>query len=141
MHNRTHKLILLVDIRWGEYNHMPTALVIEDQKETAALMKSILATRQINVIVVDRATSGIEIMRDTPPDIVFMDLLLPEMDGFTAIEIIKSDDDLKNIPVIAITAASIANSLDRLNEAGADAFIAKPFQIPELLATVERLLP
>lgn len=119
---------------------MPTALVVEDQKETAMLMQSILSMRNINVIAVERATEGIELMRDKMPDVVFMDLLLPEMDGFTAIEIIKADDDLKHIPVIAITAASIANTHDRLRQAGADAFIAKPFKIPELLATVESFL-
>ena len=119
---------------------MPIALVIEDQRETAALMESILATRQIDVVSVERAPDGIEWMRHTKPDIVFMDLLLPEVDGFTAISIIKNDDDLKHIPVIAITAASIANTMDRLNEVGADAFVAKPFKIPELLAVVERLL-
>ncbi len=119
---------------------MPTALVVEDQKETANLIKSILATRNIDVILVERATDGIDSMRDTLPDIVFMDLLLPEMDGFTAIEIIKTDDALKNVPVIAITAASITDTYDRLREAGADAFIAKPFKIPELLATVASFL-
>jgi len=119
---------------------MPTALVVEDQKETASLMKSILATRNIDVITVERAREGIDLMRDKQFDVVFMDLLLPEMDGFTAIETIKSDDDLKHIPVIAITAASITNTHERLSKAGADAFIAKPFKIPELLATVESFL-
>lgn len=119
---------------------MPIALVIEDQKETAALMKSILATRQIDVVAVERALDGIELMRETQFDIVFMDLLLPEVSGFEAISIIKNDDDLKHIPVIAITAASIANTIERLQEAGADAFIAKPFKIPELLSVTESFL-
>jgi len=119
---------------------MPLALVVEDQKETAVLMTSILATRNIDVITVERASDGIEMMHNKHFDVVFMDLLLPEIDGFTAIEMIKADNDLKHIPVIAITAASITNTHDRLTKAGADAFIAKPFKIPELLATVESFL-
>lgn len=119
---------------------MPTILVIEDQKETTALIQAIMRMQNIDVIAAERATDGIEMMRDTPPDIVFMDLLLPEMDGFTAIEIIKNDDSLKHIPVIAITAASIAKVHDRLTEVGADAFIAKPFIIPELLSVVKGFL-
>jgi len=119
---------------------MPTILVIEDQRETTALIVAIMKMQNIDVVSAERATDGIDLMRDNPPDIVFMDLLLPEMDGFTAIEIIKNDDSLKHIPVIAITAASIANVHDRLTEVGADAFVAKPFVIPELLKVVRGFL-
>ena len=119
---------------------MPTVLVIEDQKETTALIKAIMRMQNIDVVASERAVDGIDMMRDNPPDIVFMDLLLPGMDGFTAIEIIKNDESLKHIPVIAITAASIANVHDRLVEVGADAFIAKPFVIPELVTIVKSFL-
>lgn len=120
---------------------MPTILVIEDQIETIALIKAIMKMQKIDVIAVERAREGIDIMRDNPPDLIFMDLLLPEMDGFTAIEIIKNDDSLKHIPIIAITAASIPDAHDRLREVGADAFVTKPFEIPELLQVVKSLLP
>ena len=119
---------------------MPTVLVIEDQHETVALIKAILATRNIDMVAVERAQAGIDLIQSNPPDVVIMDLLLPGMDGFTAIEIIKTDDSTKHIPVIAITAASIANSHERLRKAGADAFVAKPFKIPELLGAIERFL-
>jgi two-component system, cell cycle response regulator DivK len=120
---------------------MPTILLIEDQLETTALVKAIMKMQQIDVIAVERAQDGIDLMRDNPPDMVLMDLLLPEMDGFVATEIIKQDDALKHIPVIAITAASIADIHDKLNEVGANAYISKPFVIPELLDVVKSFLP
>lgn len=119
---------------------MPQVLVIEDQKETIALIKTILSTRNIETTFAVRAQEGLDMMRDNPPDVVIMDLLLPEVDGFTAIEIMKADENLSDIPVIAITAASIANTHERLREVGADAFIAKPFKIPELIKLVEDFL-
>lgn len=120
---------------------MPTILLIEDQKETIALVKAIMKMNKIDVTAVERATEGIDIMRDNPPDLVLMDLLLPGMDGFTAIEVIKTDETLQHIPVIAITAASIANAQERLREVGANAFVAKPFVIPELLDVINSFLP
>ncbi len=119
---------------------MPTILVIEDQKETTALIEAIMRMQGIDVVSTERAQHGLDMMRNNPPDMVFMDLLLPEMDGFTAIEIIKNDETLAHIPVIAITAASISNVHDRLAEVGADAFIAKPFVIPDLLKVVKSFL-
>jgi len=119
---------------------MPTVLIIEDQKETITLIETILSTRNIDTMSAERAEVGIELMHHQVPDLVFMDLLLPEIDGFKAIEMIKSDEALCHIPVIAITAASIANAHERLRNAGADAFIAKPFKIPELLDLVESFI-
>ena len=123
-----------------EKKHMATILLIEDQLETTALVKAIMKMQQIDVIAVERAQDGLDLMRENPPDLVLMDLLLPEIDGFAATEIIKNDDSLKHIPVIAITAASIANVHDRLTEVGADAYVAKPFVIPELLDVVRSFL-
>lgn len=119
---------------------MPTVLVVDDQKETSHLMQSIFAMRNIDTISALNAQDGINLMRDQSPDLVFMDLLLPEIDGFTAIQMIRSDETLQHIPIIAITAASIAHTHERLREVGADAFIAKPFQIPELFKLVDRFV-
>ena len=119
---------------------MPTILLIEDQKETIALVKAIMGMQRIDIIAVERAQDGLDRMRENPPDMVLMDLLLPEMDGFTAIKIIKTDDTLKHIPVIAITAASIGNVHEQLRDVGADAFVAKPFQIPDLVNVVKSFL-
>lgn len=119
---------------------MATVLVIDDQKETVQLMESIFTTRNIKTISAPKAKEGIDLIRQHLPDVVIMDLLLPEVDGFTAIEIIRADEELQHIPIIAITAASIAHAQERLREVGADAFIAKPFKIPELLNLVESFL-
>lgn len=120
---------------------MRTVLLVEDQKETIHLVQTILSTRNIHVVATSRALEGIELMRESLPDLVLMDLLLPEVDGFEAIEIIRADETLKDVPIIAFTAASIANVHHRLKEVGADAFIHKPFKVPELLKIVEGLLP
>lgn len=119
---------------------MPTVLVIEDQVETSTLIKSILKLHQIDVVAFEMAQDGIDYARENPPDLILMDLLLPRMDGFTAIGIIKQDDNLRHIPVVAVTAASIANAHQRLEAVGADGFITKPFNIPDLLAQVKMFL-
>lgn len=118
---------------------MTTILVVDDQQETLALMHSIIRTHaKMECISATRAQAGIDLAREHMPDLIFMDLLLPGMDGFEATKIIKSDEDLKHIPVIALTAASIADASQKMKEAGCDDILPKPFAIPTMMRLIEK---
>jgi len=116
-------------------------LVIDDQQETVMLMQSILRTHgNIEVIAANLAQDGIDLARDHMPDLIFMDLLLPGLDGFAATKIIKADEHLQHIPVIALTAASIADANRKMREAGCDAILTKPFTIPAIMTIIEKYI-
>ncbi len=116
-------------------------LCIEDQPEMIELIRLILSREGFAVEGAGGGREGLQAMQESPPDLVLLDLMMPEMDGWEVYRQIKSNAELSDIPVIAVTAK--AQKIDRilgLHIAGMDDFITKPFGPEELVASVERLL-
>lgn len=116
-------------------------LCIEDHPEMIELIRLILGRQGFEVEGAIGGREGLRIMRDNPPDLVLLDLMMPDIDGWEVYRQIKADEVLKGIPVIAVTAK--AQSIDRvlgLHIAGMDDFITKPFGPKELISSVERVL-
>jgi two-component system, OmpR family, response regulator VicR len=116
-------------------------LCIEDHPEMIELIRLILGRHGFEVEGAVGGREGLRIMRENPPDLVLLDLMMPEMDGWEVYRQIKADETLKEIPVIAVTAK--AQSIDRvlgLHIAGMDDFVTKPFKQKELISSVERVL-
>ncbi len=114
---------------------------IEDDAEMIELVRLILGRRGFQVIGAEGGWEGLDIMRREQPDLVLLDLMMPEMDGWEVFQQMKSDEALRHIPVIVITAK--AQTIDRvlgLHIAKVDDYISKPFSPPELIASVERVL-
>jgi len=105
------------------------------------LIRLILGRQGFEVEGAIGGREGLRIMRDNPPDLVLLDLMMPDIDGWEVYRQIKADEVLKGVPVIAVTAK--AQSIDRvlgLHIAGMDDFITKPFGPKELISSVERVL-
>jgi two-component system cell cycle response regulator DivK len=83
---------------------------------------------------------GIEAARNHLPDLILMDLSLPEIDGWTATQILKSDSNTRHIPVIALTAHAMEGDREKALSAGCDAFDTKPVEIARLIEIMNRLL-
>ena len=81
---------------------------------------------------------GWRIAREQRPDLILMDIQLPEVSGLEVTKWLKDDETLKSIPVIAITAFAMAGDKEKILEGGCDAYIVKPISIPNFLQTVER---
>ena len=116
-------------------------LCIEDHPEMIDLMKLILERRGFEVEGAAGGKEGLEAARHSPPDLVLLDLMMPGLDGWEVLRVLKASDDLKEIPVIVVTAK--AQEIDKvlaLHIARADDYITKPFGPKELVASVERLL-
>ncbi len=120
----------------------PRRLVyVEDDAEMIELVRLILGRRGFKVIGAEGGWEGLETMRREKPDLVLLDLMMPDLDGWEVFQQMKADENLKNIPVIVITAK--AQTIDRvlgLHIAKVDDYISKPFSPPELIASVERVL-
>jgi two-component system response regulator VicR len=116
-------------------------LCIEDQPEMIELIRLILGRRGLEVEGAVGGREGLKAMLENPPDLVLLDLMMPDMDGWEVYRQIKARDELKSIPIVAVTAK--AQGIDRvlgLHIAGMDDFITKPFGPKDLVASVERIL-
>lgn len=116
---------------------VPTILVIDDSEFICAVIRNVFADDDINVLTAGTATKGIETVLVKCPDLILMDVALPDMDGFKACTILKSNQKSAEIPVIFITGHSDSNDTLRGFEAGAVDYISKPFNTTELKARVK----
>ena len=116
-------------------------LCIEDHPEMIELVRLILERRGFEVHGAVGGKEGIEAASKDPPDLILLDLMMPDVDGREVFRQLKANDDLKDRPVIVITAK--AQGIDRvlgLHIAGVDDYITKPFGPKELVSSVERFL-
>ena len=116
-------------------------LCIEDEPEMIDLMRLILGRRGYEVKGAMSGADGLKMIREEMPDLILLDLMMPEMDGWEVYQQIKADENIKGIPVIVVTAK--AQSIDRvlgLHIAKVDDYIAKPFSPQELMNSVEKVL-
>ena len=113
-------------------------LVVEDNEMNKVLVREILTLHGYEVIEAISGQEALEMISTHRPDIVLMDLNLPEMDGITATKIIKSDEESKNIPVIALTASAMKGDEERVLKEGFDGYVPKPIEMKKLLDSVSR---
>ncbi|MBN2386010.1 MAG: response regulator [Anaerolineales bacterium] len=125
----------------AEKNAGKKILCIEDEAEMIDLIRLILSRRGYEVQGANGGLEGIEMIRQDKPDLVLLDLMMPDMDGWEVYQQMKADEATRHIPVIVVTAK--AQSIDKvlgLHIAKVDDYIAKPFSPQELLASVEAVL-
>jgi DNA-binding response OmpR family regulator len=114
---------------------------IEDEPEMIDLVKLILSRKGFQVVGAMGGREGLEAIQAQKPDLVLLDLMMPDMDGWEVYQKMKADDSTKSIPVIVVTAK--AQSIDKvlgLHIAKVDDYITKPFGPQELLESVEQVL-
>jgi len=114
---------------------------IEDEPEMIDLVRLILGRKGFNVIGANGGIEGLETVKRERPDLVLLDLMMPDMDGWEVYQQMKADDELRNIPVVVVTAK--AQSIDKvlgLHIAKVDDYITKPFGPQELLESVEKII-
>jgi two-component system cell cycle response regulator DivK len=108
---------------------MPRVLYIEDDMNNRMLVRRILMVEDIEVEEADNAMKGIEMALANPPDLILMDMSMPEMDGLTATAKIRDMPQIAHIPIIALTANVMEGDRERTLNAGCDGFIGKPIDV------------
>lgn len=114
-------------------------LVVDDEENVRRLLRSMLGNKYI-VLEAKDGKAAIDIVRSQMPDIILMDIMMPNMDGYTACHTIKQDPATKMIPVIMGTAVGQELNKKLAQEMGADGYITKPFNSQVLADTVNRFL-
>ena len=116
-------------------------ICIEDDPEMIELVKLILGRKGFDLVGAIGGREGLETVRELKPDLVLLDLMMPDIDGWEVYQQMKADDELKDIPVIVVTAK--AQSIDKvlgLHIAKVDDYVTKPFGPQELLQSVNKVL-
>ncbi|MCG8689911.1 MAG: response regulator [Minwuiales bacterium] len=117
-----------------------TVLIVEDNELNMKLFCDLLSAHGYDTLQADDGVVALQLAREHRPDLIVMDILLPELSGLEVTKWIKQDDDLKSIPVVAVTAFSSADEQRRFQDGGCDAFIPKPISVGSFVSTLEQLM-
>lgn len=115
-------------------------LVVEDSAVIRRLIEVCLRPASLEVVMRDDGPQGLAAAINDQPDLLVLDIGLPEMDGWEVLDRLRSDERTKDVPVLVLTAHAEEESRRRADEGGADAFVTKPFQPNDFRSTVLSLL-
>lgn len=112
-------------------------LIIEDNERNRRLFKLIIDSIGHEIVIAENGEDGIKMAKRERPDLILMDIHLPVMDGLTAFSILRSDEDTKDIPVIAVTSHAMKGDRERFLEQGFADYIAKPIDVDDFIKTLD----
>ena len=117
-----------------------TVLIVEDNELNMKLFNDLLEAHGYATLKTGNGIEALELARAHRPDLILMDIQLPEVSGLEVTKWLKEDDDLKAIPVIAVTASVMQQDRKLITEAGFDAYIGKPINLKEFLQAVREMI-
>src|SRR5579885_1415 len=122
-------------------DRMPkTVLIVEDNELNMKLFHDLLQANGYDTIETRNGIEALDLARKHKPDLILMDIQLPEVSGLEVTKWIKEDDELKSIPVIAVTAFAMKGDEERIREGGCEAYLSKPISVAKFLETVRHFV-
>jgi two-component system, cell cycle response regulator DivK len=115
-------------------------LIVEDNDLNMKLFNDLLVAHGYGTLQTKDGVEAIALIRQHHPDLILMDIQLPEISGLEVMQWIKNDDDLRMIPIIAVTSFAMKGDEEKIREGGCEAYISKPISVASFLQTVERFL-
>lgn len=115
-------------------------LIVEDNDLNMKLFNDLLQAHGYETVQTVDGRDALKLARDHSPDLILMDIQLPEISGLEVTKMLKADDELKGIPVIAVTAFAMKGDEEKIREGGCEGYIAKPISVPHFLETVRKFL-
>ena len=117
-----------------------TVLIVEDNELNMKLFHDLLEAHGYDTLQTKDGMEALKLARQHRPDLILMDIQLPEVSGLEVTKWIKEDDELRSIPIIAVTAFAMKGDEEKIREGGCEAYIAKPISVANFLEVVERFL-
>ncbi len=114
-----------------------TVLVVEDNELNMKLFNDLLEAHGYNVVQTRDGLSALDLARKHMPDLILMDIQLPEVSGIEVTKWLKEDDELRAIPVIAVTAFAMKGDEQKIREGGCEAYVSKPISVINFLKTID----
>jgi two-component system, cell cycle response regulator DivK len=115
-------------------------LIVEDNELNMKLFNDLLVAHGYGTLLTKDGVEAIALARQHRPDLILMDIQLPEISGLQVTQWLKEDEDLRTIPIIAVTAFAMKGDEEKIRDGGCEAYIAKPISVASFLRTVERFL-
>jgi two-component system cell cycle response regulator DivK len=115
-------------------------LVVEDNELNMKLFNDLLEAHGIDTIQTRTGKDVLELARDNNPDLILMDIQLPEVSGLDVTKWLKEDDELKDIPVIAVTAFAMKGDEEKIREGGCEDYISKPISVTQFMDVINKYL-
>ena len=120
---------------------MKTILVVDDKSSVRLLLQDYLGEQGYRVVPAANGREAIYAARREKPDLILLDLMMPEMDGYTAMREIRNRPEWRRLPIIALTAKAMKDDQEKCLAAGANDYIAKPLDVEKLLSLVRVWMP
>ena len=117
-----------------------TILYVEDNVDNRTLVRRVLLSEDYELIEAVNAMDALKVLESTKPDLILMDINMPDMDGYTLTARIKTIPGFERVPILALTANVMRGDKEKTLEAGCDGYIQKPLDIDQLVREVERFL-
>ena len=117
-----------------------TVLIVEDNELNMKLFNDLLEAHGYKVLQTREGLSALDIAREHKPDLILMDIQLPEVSGIEVTKWLKEDDELRSIPVIAVTAFAMKGDEEKIREGGCEAYISKPISVASFLEQIDSYL-
>jgi two-component system, cell cycle response regulator DivK len=119
---------------------LKTVLIVEDNELNMKLFHDLLDAHGYNILQTKDGMEALDIAREHHPDLILMDIQLPEVSGLEVTKWIKEDETLKSIPVVAVTAFAMKGDEERIREGGCEAYLSKPISVGKFIETIRHFL-
>ena len=117
-----------------------TVLIVEDNELNMKLFHDLLDAHGYNILQTKDGMEALDIAREHRPDLILMDIQLPEVSGLEVTKWLKDDPQLKSIPVVAVTAFAMKGDEERIREGGCEAYLSKPISVGKFIETIRHFL-
>src|ERR1700685_3110491 len=117
-----------------------SVLIVEDNELNMKLFNDLLEAHGYRTVQTRSGVEAVELARTHRPDLILMDIQLPEVSGLEVTKWIKDDPELRSIPVVAVTAFAMKGDEERIREGGCEAYLSKPISVGKFIETVRRFI-
>lgn len=114
-----------------------TVLIVEDNELNMKLFNDLLEAKGYNVIQTRSGLTALDLAKEHRPDLILMDIQLPEVSGLEVTKWIKEDETISSIPIIAVTAFAMKGDEERIRQGGCEAYISKPISVATFIKTIQ----
>jgi len=115
-------------------------LIVEDNELNMKLFRDLLEAHQIDTVETNNGHEVLDLARNEKPDLILMDIQLPEISGLEITKMLKDDEELTPIPVIAVTAFAMKGDEEKIREGGCEDYLSKPISVMDFIAVVQKYL-
>jgi two-component system cell cycle response regulator DivK len=117
-----------------------TVMIVEDNELNMKLFRDLIEAHGYRTVQTRSGLTAMDLARESQPDLILMDIQLPEISGLEVTKLLKADPDLRRIPVIAVTAFAMKGDEERIRQGGCEAYISKPIAVTKFIETIKSFL-